>query len=102
MRIRKKNKLRTTITINNEEMSTHVSKDSTPLKIADLLEPDFGVMVFGDGLRYVSEDMKVGIDVEALTKFAKVLNPMVKNDPRGGYYSQRDIIGAIEQAPHKT
>ena len=102
MRIRKKNKLRTTKNINNEETSKRVSKDSTPLKIADLIEPDFGVMVFGDGLRYVSEDMKVGIDVEALTKFAKVLNPMVKNDPRGGYYSQRDIIGAIEQAPHKT
>ena len=76
-------------------MSKHVSKDSTPLKIVDLLEPDFGVMVFGDGLRSV-------IDVEALTKFAKALSPMVKNDPRGGYYSQRDIIGAIEQAPHKT
>ena len=75
MRIRKKNKLRTTKNINNEEISKHVSKDSTPLKIADLIEPDFGVMVFGDGLRYVSEDMKVGIGAEALTKFANVLTP---------------------------
>jgi hypothetical protein len=41
---------------------------------------------------YSSEEMQTGIDTDALSKWAlPLLHPLVKLDPRGGYFSQSDI-----------
>ena len=45
---------------------------------------------------YESEEMQSGIDVDALSKWAKrLLEPLIQLDARGGYFSQSDVHEAL-------
>jgi len=58
----------------------------TALMIADAIEPGVRAVLFGEvSFEYVSQDMKLGIDIDDLARHAdKLLCPMIKLDPRGG------------------
>ena len=55
-----------------------------------------------------SEDMRTGIDAERLSFWADdLLAPLIKLDPRGGFFGQKDVEKAVkalsqtkENAPH--
>ena len=49
------------------------------------------------GLDYPSDDMKVGIDVDKMAEYAEpLIGPCVQLDPRGAYFSQKDVFEAVK------
>jgi hypothetical protein len=46
---------------------------------------------------YPSEDMKTGIDQNAIRSWAAcLLGPLMELDPRGGFFSQLDVVEAVK------
>jgi hypothetical protein len=65
-------------------------------KTAAGLVADFGTYLFTlNGWNYESKDTKTGVDTDALKGFAPILSKLMPLDPRGGYFRQRDMRGAL-------
>eukprot|EP00959_Pyramimonas_sp_CCMP1952_P236742 4947675-Pyramimonas_sp.AAC.1 len=63
----------------------------------DILKNGFHGHLMHGGWNYPSVDMKRGIDIEAMSKFSEELHCMIKLDPRGGHFLQKDFEIAVKR-----
>ena len=63
---------------------------NTAQVIADALAPTFAPLIYR-GIKYVSDDMKVGVDANDLAKDAETLKGLISLDTRGGYFGHLDM-----------
>lgn len=72
------------------------------IKLAEALEPAFKMYVLHQKPFYTSDDMKRGVDVEYLCEVADdVLAPLLRLDPRGGYFRHTDMDAAMRLLAEK-
>ena len=71
------------------------SPDGSLQKVEAVILPEFARIMGSGGFDYPSLDMKKGICVAGLVKFANILHGLMLVDPRGGYFRQQDMQSVV-------
>ena len=64
-------------------------------QIANAISPYFAPVVYKGLLDHIGDDMKVGVEVEHLSRDSEMLKSLIMLDPRGGIFSHADMQQAL-------
>ena len=69
--------------------------------ISNVIDKHWVQIMSAGGFNYASMDMKVGVCVASLGRFATFLGDLIAIDPRGGYLSQVEIKSCVQKIAMK-